>query len=348
MDDQATISGGDPTSGANTPAPSVDTQTAVPSQVPAAGNTAGLTDGGGQPQAAATTPDAAAAATTAPAVPPEFQARFDAYERQLQQLAPIAQAFYAQQQQAAADARRKALEAEQTSAQQAAKKVWDWGLPQFDRGLLQMVRKNPQTGELEALPGAPPDAVSQYHRFSNALVDFQMGLATDPAKYLQGPIEAVAAQVAQRIVDQHLGGFQARQSSAQIVERNANWLFNGGDEAAGLSPAGQVYRRAVADLGGRLGVTDPATLHELAVQQVKLAAFEARAQQSAAVAGGQQQKQQFLAQAQAGRTPPGHAAAVAAAPPAGANGHQPSLAERLKAAFHANGITDQSLANAAA
>jgi len=344
VDDQTTISGGDPTSGGN-PAPSVDTQTAVPSQVPAAGNTAGLTDGGGQPQAAATPTEAAAAA---PAVPPEYQARLDRYEQQLQQQAQMLQAVYAERQQAAADARRKSLEAEQSSAQQAAKKVWDWGLPQFDRGLLQMVRKNPQTGELEALPGAPPDAVSQYHRFSNALVDFQMGLATDPAKYLQGPIEAVAAQVAQRIVDQHLGGFQAKQSAAQIVEKNANWLFNGGSQANGLSEHGRLYQQAVADIGQRLGVTDPETLHQLAVERVELAALRAARQQSGAVAGGQQQKQQFLAQAQAGRTPPGHAAAVAAAPPAGANGHQPSLAERLKAAFHANGITDQSLANAAA
>ena len=345
MDDQATISGGDQTSGATSPAPSVDTQTAVPSHVPPAGNTGGITDGGGQPQAAATPPDAAAAA---PAIPPEFQSRFDRYEQQLQQQAQMLQAVYAERQQAAADARRKALEAEQSSAQQAAKKVWDWGLPQFDQSLLQMVRKNPTTGEVEALPGAPPDAVARYHQFSNALVNFQMGLATDPAKYLQGPIEAVAAQVAQRIVDQHLGGFQARQSASQIVEKNANWLFNGGSQANGLSEHGRLYQQAVTEISQRTGVTDPETLHHLAVERVELAALRAARQQSGAVAGGQQQKQQFLAQAQAGRTPPGHAAAVAAAPPAGANGHQPSLAERLKAAFHANGITDQSLANAAA
>ena len=344
MDDQTTISGGDPTSGGN-PAPSVDTQTAVPSQVPAAGNTAGLTDGGGQPQAAATPTEAAAAA---PAVPPEYQARLDRYEQQLQQQAQMLQAVYAERQQAAADARRKALEAEQSSAQQAAQKVWDWGLPQFDRGLLQMVRKNQQTGELEALPGAPPDAVSQYHRFSNALVDFQMGLATDPAKYLQGPIEAVAAQVAQRMIEQHLGGFQSQQSAASLVKENAGWLYVGGSQANGLTDDGRVYQQAVVDLGRTLNVTDPAVLHRLAVEQVELARYRAAQRQAASVAGGQQQKQQFLAQAQAGRTPPGHAAAVAAAPPAGANGRQPSLKDMLTASFHANGITDQSLANAAA
>jgi hypothetical protein len=246
----------------------------------------------------------------------------------------------------------QAWQAQQQAAaqqrQQATDKPW-FGLPQFNRGLLEFIQRNPTTGALEALPGAPPDALSQYSQFSKQYADTQIEFFTNPAKFLEEPIKRIAAEMAQQIVQQQLGGFQQQTQATQIANSVSSWAFQtGADGTRQWTPKGQQYAAMIQAAERDYGITDPVKQHTFAMQVVN-AQFGGPAAQ--AVAAPQQNaaaQAAFLQSAAAGQAGAGPATPPNAAQPAQPGGKGPtSLRDMLRAGFSQNGITDRDFAGAA-
>jgi hypothetical protein len=307
-----------------------------------AGAAAGQTGGGSSNPAAAGVQQAAAqaAATGSPADIAEYQRQLADYQRreaEYQRAMPYAQLGYQawQEQQRAAQAQR----------QQQAEKPW-FGLPAFNRAVMQFVRTNPTTGELEATAGAPPDALSQYQQFSSAFREWQIEFATNPQKFLQEPIQQIAAAVAQQIVEQRLGGFQQQTAASQIAQSVASWAYQTGpDGARQWSPKGLAYAQAIEQAEREYGIADPTKQHSFAMRFVNAQFGGPAAQAASAPQQNVAAQTAFLAAAAAGQQGAGPATPPNSATPPVAGGQGPTtLRDQLRNAFNANGITDRDFA----
>ncbi len=128
--------------------------------------------------------------------------------------------------------------------------------PAWDPRWASMVERDPNTGALRSKAGYDPriaDAVQSY-------ADWRDQFLEDPAKMIAPMVEERAAA----LIEQRFGQHQVVQQSEGIVSQNAGWIFqmdaNGRpilDQYGSrqLSPAGQVYARAVKQLGDS-GVKD--------------------------------------------------------------------------------------------
>ncbi len=282
-----------------------------------------------------------------PTLPPEVQAKLERLaqlEQQYQQLQPYAQLGLQQWQKQQQEQRAK-LQQEQ---QEAAKRPW-FELPKFDRSLMQFLRKNPETGQIEALPGAPPGLVAEYTKFADAFQQIQIDFFTDPAKYLAGPIERLAEQKARQLIEQTFGGYRDEVTANQIIDQHAGWMIERTpDGRQQLTPAGRVYEGYVRQAAQK-GLRSSLDQHEyaLALTQRDLALAQLRqVQQQPAAADAA--KQQFVQQAaQAAQkpsgpaTPPSNPQVEPAPAPTGA---RRSLRQMLAEKFDKHGITDKTLA----
>lgn len=258
-------------------------------------------------------PNTPATPAPAPWTPPtqeqfaEMQRAAAEYQRlqsqlpQLQQYAQLGVEAYRQQQ----AARQQQLEREQ---QQAQAKSW-FGLPEFNLGLLDFIETDPATGQLRARDGAPPDALAQYRQFSKALQDTQLKFWTNPQAFLAEPVQRMAAQAAQQLIQQHMGGYEDKVAANQLIEQNAGWMFaQTPDGSRRLSPAGQMYGAAVQE-AAQLGIKGSQAQHRYATERVQLQLLLAQQQQAQQAAAGEAGKQQFLQSQQplaggAAATPP--------------------------------------------
>lgn len=175
-----------------------------------------------------------------------------------QRMAPHAeqfQAFLRQQQQAA--------------TQQAAQQPKPWAAPPFKREWLAQVETDEATGQLRVKPGYDPAVAERVQAYA----DWR-------DKFLQSPDEVlepwVAAQATQ-IVEQRMAGYQEQQQAQQLVQKEATWLFQGGQVGGRLTAAGQIYQRELGELWAG-GLRDVRQLHAAAVSKVQNAFYRQQAQ----------------------------------------------------------------------
>ncbi len=229
-----------------------------------------------------------------------------------------------------------------------------FGLPEFDYRLLDFVTKDPSSGQLIMLPGAPPDAVIRVQAFQDQLRQVQQKFFADPMQFLgkviDERVEKRAAELYQKEFSQH----QSQTTAQKLLAENEGWLFQKegdrfvtqfdpatGREVKVLSPWGKFYQQCLHQVS-QSGVTDPAAQHQMAYAMVENAALRAKLQQQAAAPAGDAAAAAFLDRANgAAPTPsPTPAPTPAAAQPA----IPMSIKERMRMAFEQNGITDQALA----
>jgi hypothetical protein len=244
---------------------------------------------------------------------------------------------------------------QQAAASKTAEANRNWfGLPAFNRDLLNFLEKDPVTGQVVAKAGAPPNAALDYHRYSEALQAKQQQFWDNPEALLEKKFEEIATRIADQRAEAQLGGYQQRQVADQLITSDASWIFaNGSNGQGGLSEFGQYYASQVQQLAS-MGVTDSQTAHTLAKQLTQAAVLMREKQQAAAgtqqqvVAQGQQQN--FLNNAGGRGTPatppPTGGSQQPGAPGALPGGRQMSLREQLAAKFSANGINDSTLQTA--
>ncbi len=247
---------------------------------------------------------------------------------QLEQLAAIGQ-----------QVQRERAEAERKAAAEAAKKPL-FDLPKFDQNLAKFIQRNPATGELEAKPGAPPDALAQFTNFQDKYAQAQLNFFQNPEQYLEGLVERKAREIAEAQVQQHLGGYQDKLYADSFLAQNRDWIV-GADGR--FTPEGQAFAGHVQAMAA-LGVTDSrkqAHYAKMAVERDAAFAEIARLRGQQPAAPKADPKAAFLATA-AGHVPP--APLVPASPagqpplPAGA-----SLAEQMRRDLAAAGITDHDI-----
>ncbi len=234
-----------------------------------------------------------------------------------------------------------------------------FGLPAFDYRLLDFVQKDPSTGQLVPVMGAPPDAVIRVQAFQEQLRKAQQGFFENPMQYLEKPIAALVEKRAAEMYGQQFGQYQSEMTARQIVAEHDSWLFSRDaqgqkqftfDPASGrnvpvLSSWGNYYQQCINDVE-RSGVQDPAQQHRLALSMVESAVYKAKlAQTQQAPPGSNPAAQQFL---NAVANPGGQAPAPAPAAQPAPAGQAPvpfSIKDRMRQAFEANGISDQVLAS---
>lgn len=329
---------------APTPTPSVPATPATPSPAAGSGST-GAAAGSG---ALAQTPGAPATPAPAPTYTAE---QFTALQRQLDQYKQYEPYIHLGYQAYQRGQQTPAAPANPAAPAQPAAPAHPWGLPQFDFALLNLVAKDPQTGGLVNLPGAPPDAAFRVQQYQEQLQKAQRELFADPHKALRPIVEAIAQEVANKQYDQRFTGHQQTQQAEQILAQNEGWLYERGQDgqaatqfnpATGqhvpvLSAAGKFYAQQIT-YAERQGIADPRVQHEFAIGRVKTALYEAQQRQQAAPAAGQQAAQQFVqgaAAAAAAASPPPNPAAPAPALP-----QTLTLRDRLMQQFQSQGLTD--------
>jgi hypothetical protein len=268
--------------------------------------------------------------------------------RQLQQVAPYAQAYAQNREWIEAELRQRQIAAQQQAQQ---RRQW-WQLPEWNERWSEGIYRDPQSGEYLVRPGYPPDLVDRARARAGALQDLQNRFWSDPEATLGPMVQHVAAQVAQQIVAQHLGGYQENSQAADYVAQNSGWLHardaNGQlvmDRSTGmpqLSEWGNRFLQYVrtAEQYGIRGVNQQRDYALGMVQRdyyFAMAQNGAAAQNTQAIAAGEQQKANLIAQAQAGaggRHVPGSGAVTQP----GAPGRRRSLQEVMQANMLAGGF----------
>lgn len=243
-----------------------------------------------------------------------------------------------------------------------------FGVPAFDISQISMLRRNPETGQYEAVMGAPPGLAQQAEQYQQAVVQATHNFFQNPEKYLEGIVRKLASEVADQRSQTHLGQYQNQQFAQTTLAQNAEWMYerdaagnvvqdwdmNSGRPKAKLSPWGHEYARRVIELNQQ-GITNPQLQHRLAIEGLQNLAYQVmqRQQQQPPPAGQQPAGQNFLAQGQngqlpgQGQAPPGYGQLPPGqlpAPGPGTPGRKLSLREELSGVYTANGFTDQALA----
>jgi len=258
-----------------------------------------------------------------------------------QSLLPYAQQYMqhaAQFQQYLAERQRAA------QAAQAAQQSW-WTAPEYDPSWQQKLMRDPQTGEIRALPGHDPSIVQKYL----AWVDHQRGFldrfARDPIGSIRPGIEQVVQAIVQQQVQQSLGQYQEQSLASQFLAQNADWLYERGANGApvrdartgrpALSSLGQQFARYVYE-AEQMGLMDTASQQRYALGLLQRDYLLATAQQGAPAqqppAGGTAAPPRF---AQAAAAPAGPANG-GYKPPSGASPR--GLMEEMMRQFQAAGI----------
>lgn len=255
---------------------------------------------------------------------------------------------------------------EQRRRAQPEEKPW-FKAPEYDPGWRAKLTRDPQTGEIRAIPGAPPDLVGKYLSAVEHRENFLDKFAFDPVGAIKPGIEEVVRSIAADLVKQQLGQYQATQAATQIIKQNESWLYAKDGQgqvryaATGqpeLSPAGRAYY-GYAEQAAQRGIQDDQGIHEYALgllqrdmalmQLQRLQGGQATPptqpiavpQQTSPQETGEAAKQGFLSRAVAGQQhQPQHAGSTNGK---GAQNGALSLEERLRQNFKANGVTDESI-----
>jgi hypothetical protein len=251
-----------------------------------------------------------------------------------------------------AEKQKAALEAKQSE-----RKKW-FQPPEYDRRWNEHIRRNPETGRLEAVEGAPPDVVQKYTAWAQHQRDFLDRLAQDPIEAIRPGLELTVEEKVQKLLDERLGQMRAEQEAQAVLARNRDWLTRPDPQTGreALTAEGQRFSQYVGYLGS-VGVTDVRAQEEIAKALLAGDLSALRLQQQQAPGGtppgappaaaphpGADGRAAFLSRAAAGTNGPAFGQGQVP-PPADANGVAPprspagprALADRLTRALAANG-----------
>jgi hypothetical protein len=237
------------------------------------------------------------------------------------------------------------LQQEQARQQQAQASKSPWSPPgtaaDIQRLMAAHYERDPQSGAVKPRADCPLDVRQKVEAYQQYIADWQFKLQHDPMAALQPMI----AQEAQKIAQQSLAQYGEQLAAQQMVQRNADWLYqrdgNNNQIYANGQPAlsreGQIFAAYVRE-AETLGIHGVANQEKYALKHVHadlLFERQAPTQQQ------QQQNQQFLNQNN--RRAANTGAAVANANGQTQTAHGMALRDMLQKAFEAEGITDKGI-----
>lgn len=247
-----------------------------------------------------------------------------AYQSQLAQLQPLAQ--YGQLAMQHWDKFQDWLRGQQAQQQQAEKPWWSkwWNPPEYNPAWERLVERDPVTGQLRAVQGADPTILPKYLAYHQYQRQMAERLLANPFEFFQEPVQHLARQVAQELIEKHLNHYQDVVFSDQFVQQNSSWLHQrdqagnvvvaGYDPQTGrpipaLTPEGKAFAQYVLEAEG-MGIRDVRLQQRYATQMLERAIALQRLSQQNATQNGQQLKQQFLQQAAGANHVPGQSGSI--------------------------------------
>lgn len=273
--------------------------------------------------------------------------------RQLEQMAQYGQLYM----QHAGQFQQWQREQQEAAARQQQQAQQWFKAPEWQPEWRNLITRDPQTGEYKPVPGAPPDIVQKYLTGLQHQQAFLERFSFDPIGAIKPGIEQIAAQMAQQIVQQQLGGYKDQSFAQGFIQQHSGWLYqcdaNGAQirDAMGqpvLSQWGQLFRNYVAE-AARAGIANEEQRASYAMRMVRGDYQAYQLQQFAQQNAGDAGKNAFLQNAQAAHAAQTPAAVAQPAVNPGqaaqaANRRVPKvpLSERIKKNFAAAGITEQS------
>ncbi len=226
--------------------------------------------------------------------------------------------------------------------EEAAKKNQWWKPPEWDPAWRGMVQKNPQTGALEPVPGAPAGIVEKYLNAQQHMQGFLEKFSMNPMEAIKPGLQQMIQEEAQKLVQQQMGGYQQQQSVQSFIQEHTGWLhekdaqgqniINPVTRAPQLSVWGQQFANYVREadsmgmpLQGQQNYALAAVQRDYAVAQMKAASPAAQ---------NADKKETFLEKAEE------RAKAKPATPGKQTTPDQPKgrLEERLRKAYKENGF----------
>lgn len=256
----------------------------------------------------------------------------------------------------AADFQRYLAE-RQAQAQREAQRQRSWfEAPEFNAAWQHQVYRDPQTGELRAIPGAAPDTIQKYQQWVNHQTQFLNNLSRDPIGTIKPGIEQIVQETAGRMVQEALRRQHENQVAQSFVQQHSEWMHQRDQSGRyvldprtnmpALTPMGQQFARNIFE-AERMGIQDSAGQQEYALTKLqnqyliaRMQAAQQGAGQPQAQAPGQQMKDNFLAQAAQQAAQPASASqgqAQGGYVPANATGPR-ALMDMMLKDFEQNGI----------
>jgi hypothetical protein len=231
-----------------------------------------------------------------------------------------------------------------------------FGLPDYDPNWMQMVRKDPVTGDYIPAPGAPPDIVHRVTNYAMQLQAAQQRFWQDPMQFLGELIDQRISPLLDQRVSAHSQYAQNMAEAQRFMTENAGWIHRFDNNGQLLLDPVTKQPMLSSDGAKFAGLLQEAAQMGIASQQQQVA-YATRIMRAetggktsnpafnAAVAQGNRTAQDFLAAHNrrpnnAGRMSP---PAPGGPPPSAAHPNL-SLREKLKMDLDAAGITDADIA----
>ena len=239
--------------------------------------------------------------------------------------------------------------AEQAKAQQ--KPSW-WKAPEYDPSWRSLLTRDPATGEVKPVQGAPVDLVQKYLAAQQHREQFLEKFAFDPIGAIKPGIEDVVRQVAEQLIQKQLGGYQDQTFAQEFVRQHSSWLHQrDAQDQVVYGPGGQPQLSAwgqrftgYVQQAIQMGLSDERARAQYALGMVQRDYALAQVQQQAAQGQGDQGKQRFVADAQRRAGQGGSLANGLNQDQRAAQNKALSLKDRMRQGFDANGVTDQDIA----
>ncbi len=114
-------------------------------------------------------------------------------------------------------------EQERQQAEAAQKNQW-WKPPEWDPAWRQHVQRNPQTGAIEPVPGAPAGIVEKYLNAVEHQRGFLEKFSMDPMGAIKPGLQQLIQEEAAKMVREQLGGYQQQQSVQSFIQEHSGWL----------------------------------------------------------------------------------------------------------------------------
>lgn len=194
-------------------------------------------------------------------------------------------------------------EQEREQAAQAQQQSW-WKAPEYNPAWINMVEKDEQ-GNLRAKPGYPPDIPQKLLTALDHQKTFLNDFSFNPIEKLKPGIMEIAKQVAQEMVQQHLGGYQEEVFANNFVQQNSAWLHQRDqagnvlfDQRTGkpaLTAEGQRFAR-YANQAQQMGISNVEAQRDYAFGMTQRDIALAQLQAGGNAANGQAANRRFLDQ----------------------------------------------------
>lgn len=261
---------------------------------------------------------------------------------------------------------RAQQEAQARMPQAASQEAWwskFWSPPEYDPSWEHLLRRDEQ-GDLVPINGAPPDLPGRYLQYQQYRREQLDRFLQNPFTFFEEPVKQLAQQIADQVVQQHMGGYRDNQFAHDFVRQNESWLYardaqgnvvqesnfdpNHGRVVSrpALSPMGQAFQGYVNE-SIQLGIQDVRAQQRYALSMVQRdAAVAARGQSNGASAANDAARQNFLQTAAGENHLPNHGGSQSSP---NFNGNTPpqnaslGLAELMRRNLAQGGVTDRDL-----